>query len=119
VALKVGSGAFAAQSLTSGKLSVSMPSGATNFVVAYVCSAPSFPIFEDIFELSTADGTSYTLPCPAPDPALTTGTLTGNIDGSAIPGVSTLDLAITNGSEGFVSGVSSGANFQLERSRGE
>lgn len=113
LALKIGSGAFASQSLTSSKFSFSVPSGTSTFVVAYVCSASLFPTYEDIFELSTADATSFTLPCPAPYPAQTMGALTGNIDGSAIPGMNNLNLAVTNGSEGFVSGVTSGANFNL------
>lgn len=113
LALKIGSGSFAAQSITSSKFSFSVPSGTTTFVVAYVCTASMFPTYEDIFELSTADGTSFTLPCPAPYPAQTMGALTGNIDGSAIPGMNTLNLAVTNGSEGFVGGVTSGANFNL------
>jgi hypothetical protein len=113
LALKIGSGTFVAQSLTSGKFSFSLPSGSTDFAVAYVCTASMFPTYEDIFELSTADGTSFTLPCPTPYPAQTMGALSGNIDGSAIPGMNTLNLAVTNGSEGFVSGVTSGANFNL------
>ena len=113
VALKTGSGSFAPQSLSGGKLNFSLPSGTTNFVVAYVCTASSFPTYEDVFELSTADGTSFKLPCPAPYPAETMGTLTGNIDASAIPGMDLLNLVVTNGSEGFVSGVTSGANFSL------
>jgi hypothetical protein len=113
LALKTGSGAFTSQSLSAGKLNFSVPGGTSNFAVAYLCTAASFPIYEDIFELSTADATSFTLPCPAPYPAQTKGALTGNIDGSGIPGVNSLNLAVTNGSEGFVTGVTSGANFNL------
>ena len=47
-AAKIGSGTYAIQSVNSNKLTLSIPSGTTNFSVAYVCG-----LYEDVFEAST------------------------------------------------------------------
>jgi hypothetical protein len=86
VAAKVGSGPFTAAALTSGTVTISLPSGVNNFAVAYVCTESLPPsgnggsgeAEQDIFEASTLDGTSFTGSClgaPALSPA--SGTLTG------------------------------------------
>ena len=113
VAAKIGSGSFTAQSLNSGKLSLSLPNGTSNFAVAYLCTAPSFPIFQDVFEANTTDGSSFILPCPAPSSTIPMGTLTGSVDGSAIPEANSLGLAVANGNNGFVAGVSQDTNFSF------
>jgi len=99
VAAKIGTGAFAAQSLTAGKLTLSIPSGTTDFAVAYVCSAPSVLSVEHIYEATLSDGTSFTLPCVVPEdhPTGPTGALTGNVDMAAISEARQLILAVSNG----------------------
>jgi len=98
VAAKIGTGAFSSQSLTAGKLTLSIPSGTTNFAVAYVCSAPSVLAVEHIYEATLSDGTSFTLPCVLPEDRSPTGALTGNVDIAAIPDAHQLGLAVSNGS---------------------
>jgi hypothetical protein len=98
VAAKIGTGAFQAQSLTAGKLTLSIPSGTTDFAVAYVCSAPSILAVEHIYEATLTDGTSFTLPCVVPQDRGPTGALTGNVDMAAISEARQLGLAVSNGS---------------------
>lgn len=85
IAAMIGSSAYAIQSLTSGKLSLTIPNGTTNYAVAYLCTGPSFPVYESVFEASTADGTSFTLQCPVPGPSDQTGTVLTNVDATGIP----------------------------------
>jgi hypothetical protein len=108
VAAKIGSGSFTAQTVSSGKLTLSIPSGTTNFVVAYLCTT-----YEDIFEASTADGTTFTVPCPAPLPSSPTGTLTGNVDINAVPGANEANIVLNNGILGFTQGLNPDTNFSL------
>jgi hypothetical protein len=103
VAARIGTGAFTAQN--PGTLSLSIPSGTTDFAVGYVCTSGSSSGFpgqiqeaeEIVFEASTADGTSFTGPCPGASlSTTTTGTLTASVDASAIPNASILNLAVQN-----------------------
>jgi hypothetical protein len=102
VAMQIGAGQFTAAMLSSGKLTLSLPSGTTDFTVAYVCpsvsgatstqSQPSSLAEERVVEASTLDGTSFVGVClgtiaPA---SVATGTLTGSADASAIPGANSL-----------------------------
>ena len=93
VAAKVGSGAFSAQTLSSGKLSLTIPSGTSNFAVAYVCppidpnstNVQSATTKQYVIEANTADGTSFTLPpCVFIATASQPGTLSGSVDATAI-----------------------------------
>ncbi len=103
VATKTGSGPFIAVPLTSGTVTINVPSGVNNFAVAYTCSTsfppsgngPSVVVEQDVYEATTLDGSAFTGSClgavvPASPPA--TGTLTGSVDASAIPGASSLDV---------------------------
>jgi hypothetical protein len=84
VATKVGSGPFTAAVPVSGKVTLSLPSGTTNFAVAFVCptvtgtiNQPYQQTYENVYEASTLDGTSFSEACPAPSStgsnAFTTG----------------------------------------------
>jgi hypothetical protein len=104
VATKIGSGSFAAATLTAGKLTLSLPSGTTNFAVAFACPAVSLrptsqaqEAIENVFQASTLDGTSFSQSCPTAPGTGTTGTLTGSVDASAIPVASFLDINAGNG----------------------
>jgi hypothetical protein len=103
LATQIGSGAFTAATLTSGTLTLSIPSGTTNFAVAYLCLDGGYTQ-QTVYEASTLDGTSYTaLYCPstATEP---TGTLTGSGDVSAIAGAGFVGVTADSGS-GYSEGV--------------
>ena len=108
VAAQIGSGSFVSQSVSSGKLALSLPSGTTNFAVAYVCGT-----FEEILEATTADGTSFTEPCWGPFKPPQTGTLTGSVDISAIPGANLVNLAVSNGTDTIQTGLATPSNFSF------
>ena len=107
IATKVGSGPFTSANLTSGTLTISLPSGVDNFAVAYRCSTPLPPYGglaeteQDVYEATTLDGSSFTASCLAalaPPTLHTVGTLTGSADASAIPGASSVEVfASANG----------------------
>jgi len=112
VATRVGSAPFSAATLTSGMVTISVPSDVSNFAVAYACSASLPPsgltgaaaAEQDVYEATTLDGSSFTGSClgsiaPPPSPPAT-GTLTGSVDASAIPGVSSFDVEAV-GSDGY------------------
>ena len=128
VAARIGTGAFVAQTLSSSVLSLSIPSGTSNFAVAFVC--PPLPVTsggaqigqtveESVIEASTADGTAFTQTCPTSSPTGTTGILTGSVDASAIAGVSFLNIDAQSGdlSASVYSG-SSTANFSFSAPAG-
>jgi hypothetical protein len=83
--------------------------------VAYVCTSAtaSFPTFQEVFEASVADGSSFTLPCLSPLSPGTNGTLTGNVDASAIPSANLLNIAVDDGSTEFRGGIIADTNFSL------
>ena len=113
VAAKIGSGSFTAQQLNAGKLTLSIPSGTTDFAVAYLCTSTSFPTFERIFEATIADGTSFSLSCVSPANPASPGTLTGNVDASAISQANLLEIAASAGGLAVTAGVTSDTNFSV------
>lgn len=125
VAAKIGSGTFAAQTLNSGKLSLSIPSGTSDFAVAYVCPVfnpgPGSPTstYQYVVETSTADGTSFTPPAcvhfPSADPS---GTLTGTVDASAIAGASAITIDAESGSSYMEDGPIAPGNFSFSAPAG-
>jgi hypothetical protein len=89
VATQIGTGPYTLATLTSGKLTLSIPSSETKFAVAYLC-----PLYTDttvsaseelITQFSTLDGTSYTGGC-GKSPTSQTGTATVQVNAAAIPG---------------------------------
>ncbi|HMG88297.1 MAG TPA: hypothetical protein VK574_21385 [Terracidiphilus sp.] len=117
VAARIGSGAFTAQALNSGTLSLTIPNGTANFAVAYVCTLPLGPQAQVpeqfVFEASTADGSSFTEPCPVAVPSSQTGTFTGSVDASGIPGATLVDIAASNGTSTAVAGAALNGAFSL------
>ena len=113
VAAKIGSGSFASQSVSSGKLALSIPSGTTSFAVAYVCG-----MYEEVLEATTADGTIFTEPCWGPWSPPQMGTLTGNIDVSAIPGANVVNLATSYRTGGNQGGVPTNTDFTFSAPAG-
>src|SRR5215469_4779056 len=107
VATKIGSGTFSAATPDSnGKLDFSIPSGTSNFAVAYVCFGYVYgahtQIIQFVVEASTADTTALIEDCPnhpdlsiAPPPP--PPTLTGSVDFSAFPAASPAYVVAQNG----------------------
>ena len=100
VATKIGTGAYTQATLASGKLSVSVPSGTTNYSVAYLCPTIAWyspPRNEEyVVQASTLDGASFTENCVNPT-APQQGLATLQVNTAAIPGAG--DLVISNGCE--------------------
>jgi hypothetical protein len=100
VAAKIGTGAFAAQTLSGSTLTLSIPSGTKNYAVAYLCPNPLATLphssqYEYVWEASIADGTSPSFACEANDVLPSqAGDLTGSVDGTALPGGSIGELQI-------------------------
>jgi hypothetical protein len=117
VAAKIGSGAFTAETLSSGTLSLSIPSGTTDFAVAYVCPfflTRPFQLPEEVvYEVSTADGTAFTGPCLTDLSTGQQGILTGNVDASGIPGASSVGIAVVNGSYNILAGATLNGGFSM------
>jgi len=101
VATQIGSGAYAQATLTSGNLTISVPSGETNFSVAYLCPSPTINPYiyqEYINQASILDGTSFTRTCP-PGPLLG-GLATVQVNASAIPGAEGIYVTYQGGGPG-------------------
>jgi hypothetical protein len=104
LAAQVGSRAFTTATLASGTLTLNIPSGTTNFAVAYICPDGGYTQ-QIVLEASTLDATSYSAPYCASTATLPTGTLTGSGDVSAIAGAGYLGVTADSGSgssEGFL-----------------
>jgi hypothetical protein len=116
VATKIGSGSYTTVTPAS-TVTLTLPSGTTNFGVAYVCppvTANNEVIDEIIVEASTLDGTSFSLSCSATLSTGATGTLTGSVDASAISGVNSVGIFAENGtssSSGGPGGLSGSFSF--------
>jgi hypothetical protein len=108
VATKIGSGSFTPATLTSGSVTITLPSNETSFAIAYFCTvslspsgnAPSEVTEQDVFEATTLDGDSFSGAClpelSSTSTQTTTAQLTGSIDASAIPGVNNLVVSAGN-----------------------
>jgi hypothetical protein len=128
VAAKIGSGAFTAQAINSGAVTLSLPSGPTSFAVAFACPPVAVTSGgtqigqtsqESVIEASTLDGASLTESCAVSPQSFQTGVLTGSVDASAIPAASFLSVNAQSGTSG--ASYSSGtpvANFALNAPAG-
>jgi hypothetical protein len=99
VAAKIGSGAFTAQTLTGSSLTLTLPTGTSNYAVAYLCptlgTAPYTSQLEYVWEASVTDGSPLNLNCPYEvNPTLN---FTGSLDASAIPGAQSFEIFAKNG----------------------
>jgi hypothetical protein len=110
VATQVGSGSFTAARLSGGSLTLSLPSGTSNFAVAYACSAlpwympPVTPTIDEyVYQASTQDGTSLRGSCANLNSSQ--GRVTVQVSTSAIPGanmVTVQGLAMMEASGGTI-----------------
>ncbi len=118
VAAQVGTGALAAKTLSGNVLTLSIPTGTSNYSVAYLCPAlvngQLSSQFEYVWEASIVDGTSLTFVCAYPQSV--TPTLSGSLDASAIPGVVSFQINAQSGNSfgegggGFSSGPTGNFN---------
>ena len=108
VAAQIGTGAFTAQTLSSGTLSLSIPSGTSDYAVADLCPGQA----EYLWEASIKDGTSFSFACPG-QPNLTPD-LTGSLDATAVPGVQSFEVYPQNGSVVGSGGVGGGSQGSFE-----
>jgi hypothetical protein len=96
VATQTGTGAYQAATLQSNKLTLSIPSGTTNYSVAFACPPVVIDGFtsnmESVVQRSTLDGTDFTEGCFNPTPAQV-GLATVQVDPSAISGAAFVGIA--------------------------
>ncbi len=115
VAVQIGAGAYTTQTLSSGVLSFSLPSGTSTYAVAYICTPAALTengqqyatTMETVVEASTADATSLVEQCfynlqsgAAALPPGPTAALAVSINASAIPSAASLLVVATNGKNG-------------------
>ncbi|HWA93098.1 MAG TPA: hypothetical protein VG844_00750 [Terracidiphilus sp.] len=99
-AVKVGTGSYAVQAATDGKLTFSVPSGTTNFSVAFLCpfntpGVSSGTYVETVDFASTLDGTSFTRDCyVASSTPVTLDNLDGDLDVSTFPTAQTMQAVV-------------------------
>ena len=68
--------------------------------------------YQTVEEATTADGTSFTWPCFAPISTGSTGTLSFDVDSSAIPNDSTVEIEALNGDYSSELGLGEPFSFQ-------
>jgi hypothetical protein len=92
LATQVGSVSFTPVTAPSNTITLSVPSGTTSFGVAFECpliTVTGTQLSEMyVFKATTLDGTSYSQSCPEVVIPASSGFLTGSVDASAIPVVS-------------------------------
>jgi hypothetical protein len=95
VATQIGTGSYTLATLTSGKLTIEIPHGETNFSVAYLCPSTSGLTspqnLEYIREASTLDGTSFSGNC-LQQSTPQSGVATLQVNAAAIPGAAWVNL---------------------------
>ncbi len=113
VAAKIGTGSFSAQTLSGNTLTLSIPSGTSNYAVAYLCPTVAANQYEYVWEANTADGTSWTYTCEYNE-SQTPPTLTGSLDASAVSGAQSLGIISQNASAVASYDVMSGATANFD-----
>lgn len=118
VATKTGSGAFKMAAVLSNAVTISVPEGTTDFAVAYLC--PSYTASgvtfqrQFVFEASVEDGTAFDGSCINPATIQPpTGTLSGTVDATAIPGTNLVWLFGGNGTGRGLGGTVENISVQL------
>ncbi|HLW52990.1 MAG TPA: hypothetical protein VKW06_09105 [Candidatus Angelobacter sp.] len=113
-ATQISGGAFTTATITSGKLTVSLPSATAKYAVAYVCPAMTVGsnnvINESVIEATPADGTAFTISCLG-TPA--TGTATGSANALAIPGATDILIRSSQNLGGNVGSTSGSFSVSL------
>lgn len=126
VATQVGTGTWTAATLQNGQFTISVPSGTQNYAYAYVCapyvSANNGTVAtnmtqEYIYQQSVQDGTSVTEPSgcystPGTQSTNTTTPTTLNVDATAIPNTTSIEMVGTLGG-GLILGDSGTTSMNL------
>jgi hypothetical protein len=95
VATQIGSGAYTQATVASGKVSISLPSGTSNYSIAWVCPTTD----ENVIMASVKDGTSFTSHCDSGGSTGTTDSAAFQVETSAISGGTDLDIESLSESE--------------------
>lgn len=111
VADQIGTGTWAAATVQSGVLNLTIPQGTTTYGIAYLCPTyqgmgPVKP--EYVLYATISDPTSYSVPCFA---APTTGTVTGSVKASSIAGTTGVEVVAPRSFGQFLSSSSGSFNF--------
>lgn len=112
VAEQIGTGAWTATSLQDKQLTVTLPEGETRYAVAYVCAPNGVVNSEFVAQATTQDSAPPIALCSPGLPP--TGSVTGSVDASAIPGTSSVSISGPRGG-GLVSGVKGAFKFPAEK----
>ncbi len=115
-AVQIGSGSYAAQTITNRQLTITVPSGTSTYTVAYLCpvqTAFNPPLtFEYIQSESILDGTSAYGDCPGYGDTAAQGTLTGTIDSTAYPTAVYASVVAVTGVQPVISSAQVPGSFQ-------
>jgi hypothetical protein len=115
VAVQIGAGAYASTSLQSGKLSLSIPNGTSNYSIAYACPQAAglgdLVTAEYVIQAGISDGNSFSAGCNQVSGS--TGSATGSIDTSAIGNVTDVLIRGSQGYGGSLGSASGKFNVNL------
>ena len=117
IASQIGTANWVTASVPSNrKWSFTIPEGTSRYAIAYVCpdySDPHFTVYNEyVFEATTLDTTTYTVPCFVPSPGDVSAS--GSIDASAFP--NTASVVIYSNEAGL--GVPLTGQFTMDHSPG-
>ncbi len=108
-AVQTGTNTFSAATLQSNALSVSVPSGTTDYSVAYVCPVSNGVTSEFAIQASTKDGSAFTLSCYGQN----MGSASGSANAVAIPNAANILVYSGNVNSGSVGSTNGTFNFNL------
>lgn len=108
-AVQTGTSSFSAATLQSNALNVSVPSGTTNYSMAYVCPVSNGFTGEFVIQASTKDGSAFTLSCYGQN----MGSATGSADATAISNAANILVYSGNVNSGSVGSTNGTFNFNL------
>jgi hypothetical protein len=112
VAVAIGTGAFNKQTLASGRLSFTLPTGTSTFQLAYHCPIVSLfglADYEYVIDANKSDGTSLSLACSGG--TVTTSTESVTADATAIASATNIAVRGTLGYGGSISSASGTASM--------
>lgn len=108
-AVQIGTGTFSVAPLQGSALNVSVPSGTTDYSIAYVCPVSNGFTSEFVIQASTKDGSAFTLSCYGQN----MGSATGSADATAIAGAANIMIYGGNVNSGSVGSTNGTFNFSL------
>ena len=108
-AVQTGTNTFSAATLQSNALSVSVPSGTTDYSIAYVCPVSNGVTSEFVIQASTKDGSAFTLSCYGQN----MGSASGSANAVAIPNAANILVYSGNVNSGSVGSTNGTFNFNL------